>query len=206
MSDSRPSPSGTDADGGVKAVLHWYLRRSRQVFRWKLEGLTERQLRMPMTPTGTNLLGVLKHVASVELGYFTDCMGRPAAIDMPWFDEGAELNADMYARAEESVAFVLDFADLCAAAADEVIESLGLDAPGHVPWWGQPEVTLGRLLVHMVDEYARHLGQVDAVRELLDGQAGHTPVHSNLPGEQDGADEFWWAQYTERLRQIAERS
>ena len=114
MTESRPAPSGTDADGGVKAVLHWYLRRSRQTLRWKLEGLTERQLRMPMTPTGTNLLGVLKHVASVEVGYFTECMGRPTSIEVPWFADDAEPNGDMYATAEESLEQVLAFADRCA--------------------------------------------------------------------------------------------
>ena len=205
MTDSRPVPSGTDADGGVKAVLHWYLRRSRQTLRWKLEGLTERQLRMPMTPTGTNLLGVLKHVASVEVGYFTECMGRPTSIEVPWFADDAEPNEDMYATAEESVQWIMELADRCAAEADEAIEALDLDAPGRVPWWSQPDVTLGRLLTHMVDEYARHLGHVDIVRELLDGQAGHTTAHSNLPSGHGADDEQWWMDYTARLRPIAEQ-
>lgn len=205
MTESRPAPSGTDADGGVKAVLHWYLRKSRQTLRWKLEGLTERQLRMPMTPTGTNLLGLLKHLASVEVGYFTDCMGRPTSIEVPWFAEDAEPNGDMYATAEESLEQVLAFADRCAAEADEAIEALDLDASGRVPWWSQPDVTLGRLLTHMVDEYARHLGHVDIVRELLDGQAGLMPGNSNLPSGHDSDDERWWSDFTGRLRQIAEQ-
>lgn len=205
MTESRPAPSGTDADGGVKAVLHWYLRRSRQTLRWKLEGLTERQLRMPMTPTGTNLLGVLKHVASVEVGYFTGCMGRPTSIEVPWFADDAEPNGDMYATAEESLEQVLAFADRCAAEADEAIEALDLDASGRVPWWSQPDVTLSRLLTHMVDEYARHLGHVDIVRELLDGQAGLMPGNSNLPSGHDSDDERWWSDFTGQLRQIAEQ-
>lgn len=66
-------------------------------------------------------------------------------------------------------------------------------------------MTLGRLLTHMVDEYARHLGHVDIVRELLDGQAGHTTAHSNLPSGHGADDEQWWMDYTARLRQIAEQ-
>lgn len=199
-----PAPSGTESDGGLKSVLWYYLQGSRRDLRWKLEGLTERQLRMPMTPTGTNLLGVLKHVASVEAGYFTDCFGRPSGIAMPWFDDGAEPNADMYATAEETVQDILDLADRCAAASDAVIADLDLDDVATVPWWAQPRVTLGRLMVHVVEEYGRHLGHVDIVRELLDGQAGLNPVASNLPTDDDGADAAWWQGYSERLLRIAE--
>ncbi|MFC0249483.1 DinB family protein [Citricoccus parietis] len=199
---ARP-PSGSAEDGGVKAVLHWYLRNARRDLRWKLEGLTERQLRTPMTPTGTNLLGVLKHVSSVEVEYFTDCFGRPSGIEMPWFEDSAEPNADMYATAEESVEWVFALADRCATATDAAIKGLDLAAVGHVPWWTNGTVTLGRLLVHMVAEYQRHLGHVDIVRELLDGAAGLAPGNSNLPGEGDGVSADWWAGYTERLRQIA---
>ncbi|GAA1127297.1 DinB family protein [Citricoccus alkalitolerans] len=196
-------PTGAEADGGSKAVLHWYLKSARRNLRWKLEGLTERQLRTPMTPTGTNLLGVLKHVCSVEVEYFTDCFGLPSGIEMPWFDDDCEPNADMYATAEESVEWVFALADRCAAASDAAIDRLDLAAVGTVPWWTNGTVTLGRLLVHMVAEYQRHLGHVDILRELLDGAAGLAPGNSNLPGEVDGAPEVWWAGYHERLRQIA---
>ncbi|MCC2591890.1 DinB family protein [Tessaracoccus sp. OS52] len=198
------SPSGSESDGGLKAVLWHYLRGSRQDLRWKLEGLSERQLRMPMTPTGTNLLGVLKHVSSVEVGYFTDCFARPSGIAMPWFDDDAEPNADMYATAEESVDDILDLADKCAAASDAAIADLSLDDVATVPWWGQRRVTLGRLLVHMVAEYGRHLGQVDIVRELLDGQAGLSPSAPNLPAEAQGVDATWWQEHRQRLQRIAE--
>lgn len=188
----------------MKAVLHHYLQAARRDLRWKLEGLTERQLRMPMTPTGTNLLGLLKHVASVDAGYFTDCMGRPSGIPMPWLADEAGHNEDMYATAEESVAAVFAFADRCATASDAVIADLDLAAVGHVPWWRNGTVTLGRLLVHMVAEYERHLGHADILRELLDGSAGLAPGNSNVPGDLDGADARWWEEYTARLRALAE--
>ena len=67
---------------------------------WKLEGLSEYDSRRPMTPTGTNLLGLVKHVASVELGYFGETFGRPFDEPLPW-SVGAEANADMWATADE---------------------------------------------------------------------------------------------------------
>ncbi|NUL47324.1 DinB family protein [Cellulosimicrobium funkei] len=198
-----PPPTGTEAEGGNKAVLHWHLKSARRNLRWKLEGLTERQLRTPVTPTGTNLLGIVKHVSSVEVEYFTDCFGQPSGIQMPWLEDGAEPNADMYATAEESVEWVFALADRCAAASDAAIDGLDLATVGTVPWWRNEAVTLGRLLVHMVAEYQRHLGHADILRELLDGATGLAPGNSNLPGEDDGASEDWWTGYTERLRQIA---
>ncbi|MFC7401662.1 DinB family protein [Citricoccus sp. GCM10030269] len=206
---ARTSPHGTEQDGGVKADLHRYLKKARENLRWKLDGLAERELRMPMTRTGTNLLGLLKHVSSVEVGYFTDCFGRPSGIDVPWLEDEAEPNADMYATAEESVESVFVLADRCAAASDAVIDDLDLDAVGTVPWWNDESVTLGELMVHVLAEYQRHLGHADIVRELLDGQAGLSARNSNLPGGMPddapgtgSAD--WWAGYVDRLRAIAE--
>jgi hypothetical protein len=84
---------------GMKADLHRYLQVGREALLWKLEGLSEYDRRRPMTPTGTNLLGVVKHVASVEAGYLGDIFGRPLGEPLHWFDEGAEANADMWATA-----------------------------------------------------------------------------------------------------------
>ena len=79
-----------------------YLQSARDALLWKLEGLSEYDVRRPITPTGTNLLGLVKHVASVELGYFVGCFGRELPIEMPWYDDDAEENQDMWATPEES--------------------------------------------------------------------------------------------------------
>ena len=76
-----------------KDVLHHYLDRERVNLLSRLEGLPERQVRWPMTTTGTNLLGLVKHVASVELGYFGEVVGRPSGVALPWLDDDAEPNA-----------------------------------------------------------------------------------------------------------------
>src|ERR1700694_2930275 len=87
---------------GTKADLHRYLQVGRDALLWKLDGLSEYDIRRPLTPTGTNLLGIVKHVASVELGYFGEAFERPSHESLPWLDEGAEPNADMWALPEES--------------------------------------------------------------------------------------------------------
>src|ERR1700736_434639 len=89
-----------DSDG--KADLHRYLQDAREALLWKLDGLSEYDVRRPLVPTGTNLLGLVKHVAGVEAGYFGGAFGRPYEEPLPWYDDGAEPNADMWATADES--------------------------------------------------------------------------------------------------------
>ena len=186
----------------LKAVLHDYLRHGREALLWKLEGLSEHDVRRPLTPTGTNLLGLVKHVASVEAGYLGDCLGRPFPLPLPWHDEDAEPNADMWATPGESRAFVLDLHAQAAAHADATIEALPLDAPAHVPWWREEtrSTTLQHLLVHLVAETHRQAGHADVVRELVDGAAGLRLAASNLPEDLD------WASYRARLEAAARQA
>jgi uncharacterized damage-inducible protein DinB len=93
----------------AKQVLHHYLTRQRNALVAKLDGLSERDVRWPMTQTGTNLLGLVKHVATVELGYFGEVFDRPSNIPLSWLDEGAETNADMWATVDESRADIVAF-------------------------------------------------------------------------------------------------
>ena len=126
-----------------------------------------------MVPTGTNLLGLIKHVASVELGYFGDCFGRPFGEQLPWLENDAEPNADMWATADESREQITGLYRRAWAPSDATIGTLALDAIGHAPWWpdNRSEVTLHKILVHMIAETDRHAGQADIVRELIDGAA-----------------------------------
>jgi hypothetical protein len=87
-----------------KADLRRYLQEAREALLWKLDGLSEYDVRRPLVPTGTNLLGLVKHLASVELGYFGDTFGRPFAGTPPW-DE-SDPNSDMFAAAGESREFI----------------------------------------------------------------------------------------------------
>lgn len=189
--------SGSDP----KDDLHRYLKVAREALVWKLEGLSEYDVRRPMTRTGTNLLGLVKHVASVEAGYFGEVFGRPFDEPLPWLDEDAEANADMWAPAEQAREDILGLYQRVSAHSDATIGDLPLDATGVVPWWPEDrrEVSLLRILVHMTTETHRHAGHADIVRELIDGAAGLRAGNENMaPGDQE-----WWASYRDRLEQVA---
>lgn len=184
-----------------KEHLKRYLQTARDALLWKLDGLDEYSMRRPLTPTGTNLLGVVKHVASVEAGYLGDCFGRPYPEEFPWFAEEAEPNADMWATAEESSDRILGLYRRVGAHSDETIDALSLEATGRVPWWPEEraEVTLLQILVHMIAETNRHAGHADIVRELIDGSTGLRQDNDNMPE----VDEQWWSTYRERLESVA---
>jgi len=184
-----------------KSVLARYYRESREAFLWKVGNLSERQLRMPLTPTGSNLLGLLKHVASVDVGYLGEVFDRP--FNHPVLDRiDADPSTDLWAAADESAESIMDFARAAWAHTDRTIAELDLDAAGSVPWWhpDRREVTLGWILVHVISENAQHLGQVDILRELTDELVGLHADNLNLP---DNSAEDW-AGYTARLRELAE--
>lgn len=185
-----------------KETLKRYLQESREALLWKLDGVSERDARWPMTATGTNLLGIVKHVASVEIGYFGDVFERPSGEQLPWLADGAPDNADMWATAEESRADIVALYHRSWKHSDQTIDELPLDAPGVVPWWtpGARDVTLHRILVHMVNETARHAGHADILREMIDGRAGLRADNSNLPDH----DEAWWSEYVATLQRAAE--
>jgi uncharacterized damage-inducible protein DinB len=187
-----------------KADLRRYLQAAREALVWKLEGLSEYDARRPMVPTGTNLLGLVKHVAGVEAGYFGETFDRPFPEPLPWMDEDAEPNADMWATAEESRDQILGLYRRVWAHSDATIHALSLDVVGKVPWWPRErrEVTLHRILVHMIAETHRHAGHADIVRELIDGAVGLREGNDNMaPG-----DQAWWEDYRSRLERAARKA
>jgi Protein of unknown function (DUF664) len=184
-----------------KADLHRYLQVAREVLLWKLEGVSEYDARRPLTPTGTNLLGLVKHVASVEAGYLGGVFGRPFGEPLPWFEDGAEPNADMWATADEPRDGIVAFYRRVWLHSDATIEALDLDAEGRVPHWPKDRrrLTLHQILVHMTAETHRHAGHADIVRELVDGAVGmRRDVDNMAPGEQ-----AWWDGYRARLERVA---
>ncbi len=185
----------------LTAELHHSLQASRAGLLSRLEGLGEYDLRRPRTPTGTNLLGLVKHLTWVEAGYLGVSFDRA----YPGWDAftaavEADPQADMWARADEPMADVVAGYRAVWAHADATIAAVAIDAEGRVPWWGvdAPPVTLQRVLIHL-PETQRHAGQMDIVRELIDGKAGLRPGSSNLPDQ----DDAWWAGYRARLEQVA---
>ncbi|MFJ5016040.1 DinB family protein [Streptomyces griseoluteus] len=184
-----------------KADLLRYLRSAREALLWKLEGVSEYDARRPLTPTGTNLLGLVKHAAGVELGYLGDTFGRPSGEPLPWLSEDAEVNADMWATAEESRAGITDLYRRAWAHADATVEALPLDTVGRVPWWpsGRDEVTLHHAVVRVLADTQRHAGHADIVRELVDGVTGMDRGSTSMPSD----DPAWWAGHRARVERAA---
>lgn len=180
-------------------LLLRYLQREREHLVGTLDGLSDYDVRRPMTPSGTSLLGLVKHVATVEIGYFGECVGRPWPETIPWDNEPAfDAGEDMFARAEESREMLLDLFRRSWAVSDQNIRELGLDAPAHVPWWAEDrkDTTLGYLLVHQLDETAHHAGHADILRELIDGRGGRD--------HDDVGDADHWSGFVAKIQAAAD--
>lgn len=154
--------------GGEKESLHASLELHRDAVLWKLEGLDDEQVRRPMTPTGTNLLGLVKHLAAVEYGWFCSTFGRETE---PFgFDPATE---DMAAGPDETTADILAFYARARAAADASIRETDLETTGTA--WDGRVVSMRWVLIHMLEDTVRHAGHMDIVRELIDGAVGRYP-------------------------------
>ena len=157
-------------DEFAKEYLLEELRWTRAALVWKLDGLSEYDVRRPLTATGTNLLGLVKHVATWEARYFGEVFSRPFAGSLPrWQDSDG---SDLWVTEAESREQIIDFYRHAWAHSDATIQALPIDAPGHVPWWPRPEVTLFSVMVHVLNDTTRHAGHADILREQLDGQTG----------------------------------
>ncbi|MEU6619737.1 DinB family protein [Streptomyces litmocidini] len=158
-------------DEFAKGHLHQRLRRDREALLWKLDGLSEYDARRPLTATGSNLLGLVKHVATVEARYFGEVFGRPSPEPLPrWQDSDG---SDLWAAEDETHDQIIGFYRRTWEHSDATIDELPLDAPGHVPWWPEPgDTNLFAVMLHVLSESVRHAGHADILREGLDGRTG----------------------------------
>ena len=182
----------------MKEILHDKLRESRAALLSRLDGLGEYDLRRPMTPTGTNVLGLVKHLAGLEYGYLGESLGRPGPETLPWIEDGSIWDgADMWALPGESSGYLTGLYRRACEHADEVVRELDLDAPAQVAHWPEERrgTTLGFLLVRMAAETAQHAGHADIIRELIDGMGG--PDHGML-------DDVSWRDYVARIQATAD--
>ena len=189
----------TRPSADIAAGVRRYLQESRERVVASLDDLTEYEIRRPMTPTGTNLLGLVKHLASVELGYLGDSVGRPSPVRIPRIDDGSIWeNADMWAAADQTRDFLVDLYRTAWRHSDESIDELGFDAAASVAWWPQErrETTLGALVIRLVAETAQHAGPADIVRELIDGRVGRD---HDVVGNAE-----WWTRHLERMQYAAD--
>ncbi|MFJ9038668.1 DinB family protein [Streptomyces sp. NPDC102406] len=181
-----------------KTDLLRYLQDARDALLWKLEGLSEYDVRRPLTPTGTNFLGLVKHATAVELGYLCDVFGRSHGEPMPGPDD------DLYATADETRELIVDRYRRAWTHTDASVRELPLDTVGKVPWWpeGRDEVTFHHALVRVLGDTQRHAGHADILREGLDGAVGWRADNDSLASD----DPQWWQAYRDRLQKVAEQA
>ena len=159
-------------DEFAKEYLHDELRFARQALVWKLDGLSEYDIRRPLTATGTNLLGLVKHMATWEARYLGEIFDRPFPEPLPrWQDSDG---SDLWVTQDETREQIIAFYQQAWEHADATIKELPVDAPGHVPWWPRPHVKLFNIMVHVLNDTTRHTGHADILREQLDGRTGVT--------------------------------
>jgi hypothetical protein len=182
----------------LKGELHRKLQDSRAAMLAKLDNLSEYDLRRPLTPTGTNLLGLVKHLAGLEYEYLGESFGHPAPERMSWWEDNSIWQgADMWAKPDESSEYITGLYRRACAHADGVVATLDLAAPGSVRHWpaDRRDTTLGVLLIRMVAETAQHAGHADIIRELIDGKGGP---------DQDDFDEATWREYVTEIQAAAD--
>ncbi|HTW20449.1 MAG TPA: DinB family protein [Mycobacteriales bacterium] len=186
-------------DAALKGDLAHYLHQTHGAVLRGLDGLSEYDARRPLTPSGSNILGIVKHLASVEAGYLGDCLGRPFPTPLPWVEDGSIWEgADMWATAEQSRDFIVGLYREVWAHSDASIAELALDAPAEVPWWPaeRRDTTMGHLLVRVIAETGQHAGHIDILRESIDGRGG--PDADQLSPEQ-------WGEYVAQIQAAADR-
>lgn len=156
----------------LPADLRHYLQQSRDSLLRALEDLSEFDVRRPVMPSGTNLLGLVKHLTGVEASYLGDCVGRPAPFRLPWVeDDSIWDSADMWVAPNESHDYIVDLYRAAWAHSDASIADLPLDAPAAVAWWPEERraTTFGHLLVRVVAE--EHHGSRELPRGLRRGES-----------------------------------
>src|SRR5690242_4891922 len=185
-----------------KAIWQRYYKERRDALISKVEDLSEYEARRPRTPTGTSLIGIIKHVLNVEAVYLGATFERPfPQTDELVADEAYETDpqADWYATADETTAGIIELYRRVIAHCEQTVELLDLDTVGHVRHWGGREVTLHWILVHNFNDLVQHNGQADILREQVDGSVGWRQPGDNVP---DGYD---WPAYVAKLIGLAER-
>ena len=161
----------TPKHGSEKETLLAFLDNNRAVMVWKLDGLSEGDARRPMVRSGTNMLGLVKHLAWVERWWFEyNFAGRE--VDFPWSDDDPD--ADFRVEDEETIADIVTLYELAVADSNQIIDRADLDDLSAVSRDGVSR-SLRWIVGHMVEETARHAGHADIVRELIDDNIGYMP-------------------------------
>jgi hypothetical protein len=150
----------------LEGFLDWY----RAVVERKVDGLTLDDAKRVMTPTGMSALGILKHLGWVERGWFRETF---AGEDVEAIDVNGDNSAEFAIGHDDTVASVVAFYRAEVEQSRRVVdEAPSLDALSATETSYREHVSLRWIMVHMLEETARHAGHLDLIREQIDGQVG----------------------------------
>ena len=154
------------AVGSEKVLLEAFLDYQRATLLWKVSGLSEADLRRRLVPSLTTLLGMVKHLAYVERWWF-QMVFAGEDVPAPWTKQDPD--ADFRLEPDETTEGILAFYQEQVARSRAITATASLDDLARRP---DREHTLRRIMIHMIEETARHNGHVDILRELIDGATG----------------------------------
>jgi uncharacterized damage-inducible protein DinB len=158
-------------DTTEREMLEAQLDFHRATLLMKIDGVSDEDLRRPMVPTGTNLLGLVKHLAWVERGWFGERFAGEELPPPPWTDDDPD--ADFRVELDESTQDIIElYKEACERSRAISRGAASLDQPLANPNPGREGATLRFVLVHMLQETARHNGHADLLREMIDGVTG----------------------------------
>ncbi len=151
-----------------------WLDQQRSLVRWKCEGLKaadEDRAVLPKSPLMT-MAGLVYHLRWVEHCWFNVLFLGESFADNPQFREDLPEDSDMMAGGIPLAKLLDDYEQQCLRS-NEIIAAHSFDETGRHPDFSAAQATLRWMLIHMVEETARHVGHLDAIRELLDGETGY---------------------------------
>jgi len=155
--------------GDEKAMLSAFLDRYRETILWKLEGVTTEQASARLVPSASTLLGIVKHLAYVERGWFPIYFaGGP--VNYPWAEDEPDPDIDFRVSVTDTIESVSRLYREEIVRSRDIVAGASLDDLSKEQNRGPR--TLRWIMVHMIEETARHAGHADILRELTDGAIG----------------------------------
>ncbi|GAB3696876.1 DinB family protein [Saccharopolyspora tripterygii] len=156
--------------GGERETLRRFLDHHRGILASKCAGLTDEQLRLPASPPSTlTLLGLVRHMAEVERVWLRLCVNGEHDLTRVWAHEDFQVAFDVSDAGTDEAFGAWEAEVERARQIERSVDSL--DTVLWHPRWDE-HLSLRWIVLHMIEEYARHNGHADLLREAIDGKTG----------------------------------